>query len=233
MILTKHLKYLNGLKKILNKIDKTFRNKKNIVDTIKVLQIVLHVLDKHKVKYYLDFGTLIGVARDNALIPWDDDIDISLYDETDYKKIKSIVRDIKWRYNLRTYLYTFKSSRDARRKNGNPIYVENISFTNEKNYQILKIKDSKFWIFGRGNVTIDIFFKYKYKEKSYWFSDGKENSIPLEYSSDEMQEITFYGIQCKIPKKYNEYLTYKYGNWKVPNEKWSHENDDYSINNSN
>jgi len=209
--------------------DKTFRNKKNVKDTLKVFKIVIETLNKYEIKYYLDFGTLLGIVRDNALIPWDNDIDISLYDENDYSKIKDVLKEIKQKYHYRTYLFTFNSSRKVREKKKRPIYVKKVSFTNDENYQIAKIRNNKFWIFGRGNVNIDIFFKYEYLHRSYWFALGQENSVPLEYISSELQEIEFYGIKCKIPKEYDKYLTYKYGNWKVANEEWSHEKDDYSV----
>lgn len=34
-------------------------------------------------KYYLNFGTLLGIVRDGELIPWDDDIDLAIIKEFD------------------------------------------------------------------------------------------------------------------------------------------------------
>ncbi len=208
--------------------DRSFRIKKNRDDAIKILKIVSDTLNKYNIKYYLDFGTLIGAIRDKGLIPWDDDIDISLLNESDYHKIPAVLEEIKQKYKLRTYLFTFKESLNKFNKNHNTS-IHTITFTDNNNYQIAKVRTNKFWIFGRGNTCIDIFFKYKYNNKSYWMAYGKENNVPLEYMTDELVEIDFCGIKCTIPKDYDKYLTYKYGDWKTPKENWTHDTDDYSI----
>ncbi len=211
--------------------DRTFRVKKNRDDAIKLLNIVISTLDKYNIEYYLDFGTLIGAVRDNSLIPWDDDIDISLLKEADYKLMPKVLDEISKKHKLRTYLFTFESANAKREKRKKTIYNKEILFTDPKNYQIAKVRTNNFWFFGRGNTCIDIFFKYKFKESSYWLAYGKENSVPLEFTCTELVDIDFYGLKCKIPKEYDKYLTYKYGDWKTPKENWSHDKDDFSVNN--
>ncbi|RLA82855.1 MAG: hypothetical protein DRG78_06040 [Epsilonproteobacteria bacterium] len=209
--------------------NRTFYIKKNRDDAIKLLSVVIKTLDKYDIKYYLDFGTLIGAIRDKGLISWDDDIDISLLNEEDYCKIPDILKEIKKKYRYRTYLFTFKTANIKRKEKNRQIYQDKVTFTSNDNYQIAKVRSNRFWIFGRGNTCIDIFFKYNFNNKSYWLAYGQENSTPLEYLSNELVEIDFCGLVCKIPKDYDKYLTYKYGDWKTPNEDWTHENDDFSI----
>ncbi len=212
------------------KRDRTFRVRKNRDEAIKLLSIVIDILNEHKIRYYLDFGTLIGAVREGGLIPWDDDLDISLLNESDYDKMPMVIKDIKNRYNYRAYLFTFEDSIKRRKKRGDEIFLEEVSFTNNNNYQISKIRPSIFWKFGKGYPCLDIFFKYKYKESICWFENGTQSSVPLEYFiSEELVEIDFCGLKCTIPKEYDKYLTYKYGDWKTPNESWCSKTDDMAV----
>ncbi len=201
--------------------NRTFYLKKNRDDAIKVLKIVIGTLNKYKIEYYLDFGTLIGAVREKGLIPWDCDVDISLVNEEDYKKIPQVLKEIQDKYRLRTYLVSFEDSKNKLIKRGKNIYQDKVGFTDNSNYQIAKVRTNKFWIFGRGHTCLDIFFKYKFKNRSYWLADGVENSVPLEYMSDELIDVDFCGLKCKIFKNYDKYLTYVYGDWKIPNESWT------------
>ncbi|MFC1524144.1 LicD family protein [Thermodesulfobacteriota bacterium] len=221
--------------KLLNKLDMAdvrFFDQQHRENTLIILKKVSDVLHEHNIVHYLDFGTLIGAIREKGFIPWDDDIDISLAHEKDYHKIPLVLKKIKKRFRLRTYLYSFKESIARRRKGGEEIFCETVNFTDENNYQIAKVRDNWFWIVGRGNVCIDIFFKYKFKDNMYWMAYGKENFVPSDRLGTEFVEIDFYDLKFKIPKQYNEYLTYKYGDWMTRNEKWTHDNDDFTIVNS-
>ena len=54
-----------------------------------LLEILDEICKEHGLRYFLDFGTLLGAMRHNGAIPWDDDLDVSMPDE-DYRKFCAI-----------------------------------------------------------------------------------------------------------------------------------------------
>lgn len=54
--------------------------------TMEVLEAIIEVCDKHDIKYFADWGTILGAVRHKGFIPWDDDIDICLM-RNDYMRL--------------------------------------------------------------------------------------------------------------------------------------------------
>ncbi len=43
---------------------------------------ITEILESHNIPYIIGYGTLLGAVRDGGFIPWDDDLDIMLFDDT-------------------------------------------------------------------------------------------------------------------------------------------------------
>lgn len=67
--------------------DKQFRD-----ELINLLGEIKEILDKNRVTFWLDYGTLLGAVRDNKLIPWDNDIEIGTWD-SELDKIDEAIDD--------------------------------------------------------------------------------------------------------------------------------------------
>ena len=64
-----------------------------VKETHRLLMILLKEFDrvcsKYNLKYFLNDGSLIGAVRHQALIPWDDDADVSMFRE-DFEKLREV-----------------------------------------------------------------------------------------------------------------------------------------------
>ena len=63
---------------------------------IRNLKDIKEVFDKFAVDYWLDLGTLLGAVRDRMILPWDDDVDVGVREES-WAKILSVVSEFKTR----------------------------------------------------------------------------------------------------------------------------------------
>lgn len=60
-----------------------------------LLDFIDKVCKKHDLKYWLDFGNLLGAARHKNFIPWDDDLDIGMMREDSIKFLEIIDEELK------------------------------------------------------------------------------------------------------------------------------------------
>lgn len=64
--------------------------------------ILRDILDKHEIKYFLAWGTMLGAVRHNGFIPWDDDIDIHIMME-DLPKLREAFKSETGRLSLHDF----------------------------------------------------------------------------------------------------------------------------------
>ncbi len=154
------------------------------------LQDLKSVFDKAGIRFFLFCGTLVGAIRDHDF-PWlDDDVDVGVFFE-DADKLMATEQAFK---DLGYYV-CFGPNVDGRRI-----------------YGYIAKKGS------REKVDFYVLFSFGGERCFYRFvRDGKVHYIPYPQKYfDSLKEIEFKGAKYLVPNPPEEFLTYLWGNWKVP-----------------
>ena len=54
----------------------------------------LLVFEKHQLQYWLESGSVLGAFRHGGLIPWDDDLDIGIFEEDEILLRGDVAHDL-------------------------------------------------------------------------------------------------------------------------------------------
>ena len=58
---------------------------------LKMAKEIASILEDHDIPYQIAFGTLLGAVRHKGFIPWDDDFDFFLFDDS-YEKAMEVLQ---------------------------------------------------------------------------------------------------------------------------------------------
>jgi hypothetical protein len=172
-----------------------------------LLQQVTCELDRNNIDYIITSGTLLGSVRQQGMIPWDDDADITIImkDHENPTQIKQKVLDC--------------------------LKVLNKNNINSYEHQVGNILIAHF---NNTPSCVDIFFLQRTNEDSSSFG-GKtpyryltpfDTKYPNEYyfynEIFPIKEYTFGPIILKGPNNPYDFLERTYPNWKYTASKWNH-----------
>lgn len=71
----------------------TSLTKKIWATELSLLEKFDQVCQTYNLRYYIDYGTLLGAVRHKGFIPWDDDIDVTMF-RNDYEQLKEIAPSV-------------------------------------------------------------------------------------------------------------------------------------------
>lgn len=191
---------------------------KNLLRARKMLLEVVMLLDKNGITYHLEGGTLLGIVRDNDLLPWDHDVDISIpVHEVD--KFRRIFNDL--------YKKGYKVSKRKSKASIGPFV--------KGEYVLFKVKKLlpsflKFVFSGykKHYIVLDVFVKSNDEHFTYWQAQGKLLRVDSKFY-ESFETIDYCNNTLKVPNLYREYLTKKYGDWSVPVKDWECGKDEGTI----
>lgn len=178
----------------------------------RMLKAVAKIFAKANIDYILDGGTLLGIVRENRLLPWDSDVDLSIRTDQVEKVLK--IRWKLWLIGYRTRIKYFK-------KDVGPFKQGDI--------RIIKIQTRIFFV--KQYDMIDIFVKRKFDDE-YLNVVGEKPAIMRNFPPHLLEESTyldFNGQKYMAPKDYTGYLTRIYGDWKTPVKEWDYKKDNKCV----
>ncbi len=179
----------------------------------KMLYDVVQIFDLLHMPYWLEGGTQIGIVREQRLLPWDNDMDISMYD-THKRKLWLLIPLLLFR----GYRLTLQN------------HQVDMGPFKKGELKIIKIRNFTRHL-KKGKVTLDVFIKRKVEDQCYWVVGIEKRvlkSTPAHFT-ESLTEIGFKGKDYLIPSDYDGYLTYRYGTWREPQMEWDFRVDDQAI----
>ncbi len=72
---------------------------------LEVLVEIIRICNKYSIKYYADWGTLLGTIRHKGFIPWDDDIDIAMKRKDFNKFLVVAKKELPEKWDLLSFKY--------------------------------------------------------------------------------------------------------------------------------
>ena len=179
---------------------------KYLVRMRKMLFDTLDIFDRRGIPYWLDDGSLLGIIRDGALIPWDHDVDIGVPGDA-----IQLVPGLKFDF-LPKYLLRKKGARNA----WLPGSLRSI--------KIKTIWEKLIHI----NFHVDLFAKYKVGQRYQWIDSGTLKTIDARFY-DTLETINWEGRDISIPSNPEEYLAIRYQDWRTPTQNFSPSRDDGAV----
>ncbi len=184
---------------------------KNMIIAERMLERIAKLLETCDIQYWLEGGTLLGIRREGRLLPWDNDVDVSMMIDQHLKLdlFYSLLKKSGFRVRTRH----FKSSSQYFKKG---------------DLRMIKIRELRFFGSLKGSVCLDIFIKYPHNNNCYWKIANKTKFVPDKFYS-AFKTIHFKGNDYAIPELTDDYLSYRYSDWQTPKKDWNTHTDDNAI----
>lgn len=171
-----------------------------------LLKHISTVLLDNNIAHYIDGGTLLGIIRDNALIPWDDDIDFAI-SSLDIETVKELILQFlpklkgltscEWTLDVLPTVKQYKS----------------IPIPSTRGLKLRPV------VLDNTLPMVDFFVKYIETNEMYYTLASRGFTMPSShFMTTELK--AFRGHQIRVPSNVETYLTLHYGEWQIPMQNW-------------
>ena len=197
-----------------------------------LLAIFDKICKKNELKYWLDYGTLLGATRHNGFIPWDDDTDVAMPRE-DYNRAKTILPKELEKYGIEVREINIGRIGIGYKHKKTGLWIDifpvDICMSNKKLEECKEelhkrlIRYRRYYMRNREILSEDI-FENKRREMGCVGKDGKNMILyhgpEFEYCSYELFNVSdiypltsvkFEGYELLAPNNVHECLRKEYG----------------------
>ena len=179
----------------------------------RMLKEVTALLYKYEIPYVLEAGTLLGIVRENRLLPWDNDVDITITSNN----LDTLLKN-RWKFYLKGYRLRLRR------------YRQDTGPFKKGMVRLVKVSLLRFYLIKRVNL-LDIFVKYPFNDEYLWTLGNKKSvlkGVPKKFY-DNRTEIEYQNRKYTVPQDYEGYLEYHYGDWRTPVKEWNFWTDDKCV----
>lgn len=152
------------------------------------LKEICNILELNKITYFLDAGTLLGIARDGDLLPYDKDMDIGVFGDISAEKIYEIF--------MHNSDYEIKKARNE--------------YEQEKFFWNIIVYNKTL------EITTDIFFYHEVDGFLHFGFYNPSFPVLWRHSDFKLGRISFDGFDYSAPSNVSLFLEEMYGpNWRI------------------
>lgn len=175
-----------------------------------MLHTTADILESRGIEYVLEAGTLLGIVREGRLLPWDNDVDITITEDYEEKLLRS-----RWHFLARGLRLRVKR------------YKQDTGPFKKGQIRIFKVRKGIF----KSYKLVDIFIKRRFDDHYFWTVAVKNpvlKSVPHHFY-DQRTWLEWDGRKFMVPADYEGYLECHYGDWRTPVKKWDYRHDDQNV----
>lgn len=172
-------------------------------DGFDVVKLVERALSEWPVVYYLDYGSLLGMVRDGKFMDYDEDIDYSIYINTEF---------------------SWEDLQKVLSQNGLSL-IHQFQYNNEiieQTYQLGTLTIDFFNHYDDENNTI-VYWCSRNQDEKYESIDQYSVNKDVAMKVSGVQKIEINGLSFNAPNNYKDYLASIYSEkWIIPDPNWNH-----------